>query len=73
VLAAAIPFIVPVLAKKRTGNLTNSSAKPISRTRVGSVKKVAKRATPSTEVVPVEGIKALDTYTALWTISREDL
>jgi hypothetical protein len=73
VLASAISFIVPALAKKRTGDLTSSSAKPISRTRVGSVKKAAKRATPSTEVVPVEGIKALDIYTVLWTMPREDL
>jgi hypothetical protein len=74
VLAAALPFIVPKPAKKRSGNLTSSSAKPInSHTPVGSVKKAAKRATPSIEVAPVEAMKALDIYAALWTMPRKYL
>jgi hypothetical protein len=60
VLAAAIPFTVPKPAKKRDGDLTSSSAKPISHTPVGSVKTPAKQATPSIAAVHVEVIKALD-------------
>ena len=61
-------FIVPKPARKRSGNLTSSrSAKPISHTHVASVKKAAKRATPSIEVVLVEATKALDIYNAFWT------
>ena len=71
-LAAAIPSIVPKPAKERAGNLTSSSAKPINHTLVGSVKKVATRATPSIEAAPVEAIKALDIYTASWTMPRND-
>jgi hypothetical protein len=61
VLAAAIlPFTAPKPAKKKNGDLTSSSAKPISHTPVGSVKTPVKRATPSIAAVPVEAIKALD-------------
>jgi hypothetical protein len=74
VLAAATPFIVPALAKKQRLEISQTRMQSlVSRTHVGSVKKAAKRATPSTEVVPVEAIKALDIYTALWTMPREDL
>jgi hypothetical protein len=73
VLAAAIPFIVPTPAKKKAGNLTSSIAKPISHTRVGYVKKAAKRTTLCIEAAPVEAIKASDIYIALWTMPRNDL